>query len=198
MKRRNFLGLTAISPLAFTHAAAREESLPLTKTPPDAEGPFYPRGDRSQDSDDLLRDMKAPLGETVRFAGRVVDTQAQPKEGLTIDMWHADPEGRYKHPYDGSKGERLDDFAYWGKAATDANGQFSFRTYIPGGYGGRPAHIHYIVWDGGRRLLTSQVYFRGFEERGGAVIQSTRHDLRKAELFRANATDFATDFRVVI
>jgi len=88
--------------------------------------------------------------------------------------------------------------AYWGKAVTDANGQFSFRTYVPGTYGGRPSHIHYIVWRGDKRLLTSQVYFKGFDAGSGAALPSARHDLREARLIRANATDFATDFRVVV
>ena len=199
MKRRKFLGLTglALGPLALG-ASASAETLPLPKTPRDAEGPFYPKGDRSNDGENLLRDMTTQKGETLRFAGRVVDTQAKPQSGLVIDIWHTDPNGAYKHPYDGSPGERLDDFAYWGKAITDANGQFSFRTYVPGVYTGRPSHIHYIVWKEGKRLLTSQVYFKGFDEGTGAIIQSARHDLRQARLMRADATDFATDFRVVI
>ena len=203
--RRHFLktsGLT-LGALAVPNVSFASEALPLTKTPPDAEGPFYPVGDRSQDNEDLLRNMSTTHGETLRFAGRVVDVQGQPQAGLIIDMWHTDPEGRYKHPYDRPSGDsssdaRFDDFAYWGKATTNADGQFSFRTYVPGTYGGRPSHIHYIVWKDDKRLLTSQVYFMGFEERSGAVIESARHDLRKTKLLRANATDFATDFRVVV
>jgi len=197
IKRREFLGLTglAFGPFALG-AATKDEHLPLTKTPADAEGPFYPVEDRSKDSDNLLLDLTKPHGETLRFGGRVVDRQAKPQSGLIIDIWHTDPEGRYKHPYDGSPGKRHDDFAYWGKATTNADGQFSFHTYVPGTYGGRPSHIHYIVWKGKTRLLTSQVYFKGFDERSGAAIQNARHDLRQARLMRANATDFATDFRV--
>ena len=203
--RRYFLKASgfALGALAAPKVSLADESLPLTKTPPDAEGPFYPVGDRSHDSENLLRNLATPHGETLRFAGRVVDVQGQPQEGLIIDIWHTDPDGRYKHPHDRPSGDRssdrrFDDFAYWGKATTDADGAFSFRTYVPGTYGGRPSHIHYIVWKGGKRLLTSQVYFRGFEERSGAVIESARHDLRKTKLFLANATDFATDFRVVV
>ena len=196
--RRNFLRLSAVSPLILGHAAALEETLPLTRTPRDAEGPFYPKGDRSNDSENLLADMSAPRGKTLRFRGRVVNTQAEAIGGLLVDMWQADPMGRYKHPYDSSPGERLDDFAYWGKAETNAQGDFSFMTYIPGGYGGRPAHLHYIVWKDSKRLLTSQVYFRGLKQGSGAAIKSERHILRKAELVRADATDYAIDFRIVI
>ncbi len=198
IQRRKFLALTGLGLTAPVMAKAQSASLPLTPTPRDAEGPFYPRGDRSNDTEDLLRDMTVQRGETLRFAGQVLSTQGEPRAGLIMDIWHTDPEGRYDHPWDSSPGERYEDFAYWGKAFTNADGQFSFRTYIPGTYGGRPAHIHYIVWDGGQRLLTSQVYFKGFEARSGGAIKSSRHDLRKAELMRADATDFATNFRVVI
>lgn len=197
--RRHFLKGSGVALGAVAACPAwAEESLPLRKTPPDAEGPFYPTGDRSQDNEDLLRNMSTPRGATLRFSGRVVDVQSQPQEGLIIDIWHADTQGRYKHPDDRSSGARFEDFAYWGKVKTNSDGTFSFRTYVPGTYGGRPSHIHYIVWKGDKRLLTSQVYFRGFEERSGAAIESERHDLRKAKLVRANATDFATDFRVVV
>ncbi len=198
--RRKFLkgSAFALAASAAKPVWAEGEVLPLTKTPRDAEGPFYPMGDRSNDSDDLLRHMTTQRGETLKFNGRIVDTQNQPLAGLVVDIWHTDPGGGYKHPYDGTPGERFDDFAYWGKAITNADGQFSFRTYVPGTYGGRPSHIHYIVWEGDTRRLTSQVYFKGFDKAGGAIIASEHHDLRETRLYRANATDFATDFRVVV
>lgn len=198
MKRRNFLGLTGLAFSPFATAAVQQEVRSLTKTPRDAEGPFYPRGDRSNDTSDLLRDMTTPRGETLNLQGQIVNTQAQPQANLIMDIWQTDPEGRYKHPYDSSVGDRHTDFAYWGKAVTDSQGQFTFRTYVPGDYGGRPAHIHYIVWQGRKRLLTSQIYFKGFAERSGPVVKSGRPDLRKAELLRADATDFAIDFRIVV
>ena len=175
-----------------------EETLPLTKTPPDAEGPFYPKGERSQDTANLLRHMTEVHGETLQFTGAIVDVQGQPLSGLTVDMWQADPMGRYDHPFDRKEGERYAGFAYWGKAVSDAAGRFEFNTYVPGDYGFRPAHIHYIIWEGDKKRLTSQIYFKGFDTRGGAIIANPRHDLREARLRRGDTTDFKTDFRVVI
>lgn len=179
-------------------AWAGSESLPLAKTPRDAEGPFYPKGDRSQDTADLLRNMKTPRGETLQLTGRVLDVQGRVLPSLTIDMWQADTQGRYDHPSDRRGSEPFADFAYWGKAVTDEAGGFAFRTYVPGDYGFRPAHIHYIIWEGDKKRLTSQIYFKGFETRGGAIIDNARHDLREARLAKGDTTDFKTEFRVVI
>ena len=179
-------------------AWAGSESLPLAKTPRDAEGPFYPTGDRSNDTADLLRNMKTPRGETLQLTGRVLDVQGRVLPGLTIDMWQADTQGRYDHPSDRRGSEPFADFAYWGKAVTDEAGGFAFRTYVPGEYGGRPSHIHYIIWEGDKKRLTSQIYFKGFDPRGGAIIANARHDLREARLTKGETTDVKTDFRVVI
>lgn len=170
----------------------------LVRTPRDAEGPFYPVENRDADTPDLLRNMSTPRGKVLHFKGRVVDIETKPQSGLTVDIWHTDPLGQYKHPSDRSTGKRFDDFAYFGKAETDADGAFTFRTYIPGAYGGRPAHIHYIIWDGNERRLTSQIYFKGLDKGTGAVIASDRHDLREATLTLASNGDYETDFRVVI
>lgn len=198
MKRRDILktGLIGTS-LSLTNTALGAPTK-LPKTPRDAEGPFYPRANRDNDTPDLLRDMTTPRGKILHFAGHVMDTDGVPKSGRIVDMWHTDPQGRYLHPYDSTPGERFDDFAYFGKAETDAKGAFKFRTYIPGGYGGRPAHIHYIIWNGEKRELTSQIYFRGLAEGTGAIIKSTRHDLRKTDLTERSDGSFDIDFRVVI
>ena len=177
---------------------AETETLPLIQTPPDAEGPFYPKGNRANDTPDLLRNVQAAESETLQFMGVVVDVQALPLSGLIVDIWQADPQGRYNHPFDRRESERFPDFAYWGKAVTDTDGRFAFKTYVPGEYGGRPSHIHYIIWEGDKKRLTSQVYFKGFDPRGGAIIANARHDLRETRLTKGDSTDFKTDFRVVI
>ncbi|MCH7833763.1 MAG: hypothetical protein IH911_01590, partial [Proteobacteria bacterium] len=41
----------------------------------------------------------------------------------------------------------------------DDEGGFEFRTYVPGAYNPRPAHIHFKIWEDRRLLLTSQAYF---------------------------------------
>ncbi len=199
MKRRTLLktaGLGAGTLFFSTRTFA--ENLPLVKTPRDAEGPFYPVSPPTNNTPDLLLGMKTARGKILNLKGQVLGADGRPRKGLVLDIWQADPQGRYQHPGDHTKGDRFNDFAYSGKTATGMDGRFSFRTYIPGAYGGRPVHIHYKIWQAKVRLLTSQIYFKGLPKGGGPIIQSVRHDLRTAVLVAQNNGEFETDFRIVV
>jgi catechol 1,2-dioxygenase len=70
-----------------------------------------------------------------------------------LDVWQADAAGRY---HDEREAYRLR-----GQILTDGRGQYQIDTIRPGGYGGRPAHIHFTVGAPGHEPLTTQLYFRG-------------------------------------
>jgi protocatechuate 3,4-dioxygenase beta subunit len=157
MKRRRFVQTSVAAGLAASplgRVLGEEELLP--RTPSDFEGPYYPVGPRNRSNDLVLAE---PREKVLHLRGRVVDVRGNPLHAALVDIWHTDPLGRYRHPRDRSAGERWDDFLYWGEATTDADGRFSFRTYVPGAYEPRPAHIHYKVWEDRTELLTSQIYF---------------------------------------
>ncbi|MYJ75407.1 MAG: hypothetical protein F4089_10060 [Gammaproteobacteria bacterium] len=133
------------------------------KTPRDFTGPFYPRGPRNRTSDLIVGE---PQADVLQLTGRVLAPNGSPHAGVLVDIWQADPNGRYKHPRDRGQDRLMDEFLYWGESSTAAEGRFQFRTYVPGRYAARPAqHIHYKVWREGEELLTSQIYF---VELGGA------------------------------
>lgn len=158
MRRRRFLKTTAAAGLAASPlAAVFANDGRLKKTPADFEGPFYPLGPR-QRVNDLITGR--PRETVLNIEGRVVDEDGEPLAGVVVDIWQTDPLGRYRHPRDPNTGDRWPDFLYWAETPTDADGGFRFRTYVPGAYGSRPAHIHYKIWRDRRRLLTSQMYFR--------------------------------------
>ncbi len=149
------------------------------KTPRDFTGPFYPVDPRNR-TNDLI--AGTPRSEVLHLSGRVLAPNGAPFESALVDIWQADPEGRYKHPRDRGQDRLLEEFLYSGEAATDARGEFAFRTYVPGRYGSRPAqHIHYKVWVQGREVLTSQIYFdelggdRGFARSSEAAALQTVH-----------------------
>ena len=163
MKRRRFLLNTAAAGLAASPlGSVLADDGSLQPTPRDYEGPYYPVGPRHR-ANDLITGR--PRDTVLEFGGRVVDVHGAPLAGVIVDIWHTDPLGRYDHPRDTSPGDRWPDFLYWADTPTDDDGTFRFRTYVPGAYGRRPAHIHYKIWRDRRRLLTSQMYFR---ELGGA------------------------------
>ena len=163
MKRREFVRtsmMASVAAMPLTRALAADETLP--PTPRDYEGPYYPVGDRNRTNDLIGGEARQ---QVLMFRGRVVDTDGRPLARALVDVWQADPLGRYKHPSDRTPGDRWDEFLYWGETFTNVEGNFEFRTYLPGDYGNRPAHIHFKVWKDRQRLLTSQLYF---EQTGGA------------------------------
>ena len=186
---RSVVSAGVLSGLAVAGAAERP------KTPRDYTGPFYPRGPRIGATDLIVGE---PRAEVLHLSGRVLATDGRPRSGVLVDIWHADPNGRYKHPRDGGQDRLMDGFLYWGEATTDADARFRFRTYVPGRYAARPAqHIHYKVWQGARELLTSQMYFA---ELGGArgLARSAKAALQTVSLERAEDGSAAAVIEIVI
>lgn len=71
-----------------------------------------------------------------------VDKGCVPYENAQIDIWHCNPEGVYSDiAAESTTGEQ------WlrGYQLTDAKGQVTFNTVIPGWYQGRTTHIHLRV-----------------------------------------------------
>ncbi len=193
MNRRSVLGsVVSIGVLSRVPAAVAAER---RKTPRDFTGPFYPRGPRIGATDLIVGE---PRAEVLHLSGRVLATDGSPRSGVLVDIWHADPNGRYKHPRHGGQDRLMDGFLYWGEATTDADARFRFRTYVPGRYEARPAqHIHYKVWQGERELLTSQMYFA---ELGGArgLSRSAKAALQTVSLERIGDGSAAAAIEIVI
>jgi protocatechuate 3,4-dioxygenase alpha subunit len=82
-----------------------------------------------------------------------------------VEAWQADPTGYYRHPSDDTEGAIDTDFRGFGRAYTDAEGEFQFLTLKPGPVPGRAEavqapHITLLVFARGLldRLVT-RVYF---------------------------------------
>ena len=195
MKRRQLLKSALYMGLAST-AAGRTlaAQTPLARTPRDYEGPYYPVGDRHRTNDLVVGE---PRDQVLYFRGRVVDIHGKPIVGGLVDIWQADSKGRYKHPRDKTAGERWDEFLYWAETPTDANGEFEFRTYLPGAYARRPAHIHYKVWRKRQHLLTSQVYFKQTGGTRGASRNASKADLQTVALISAGE-DLSCSLQIVV
>jgi len=180
MKRRKFLQSTAAAGLSASPLGrALRADEPLTLTPQDYEGPYYPVGAPNHTNELIIGE---PQAQVLTLRGQVVDVHGNPYKGALVDIWHTDPLGRYKHPRDSSAGKRWDSFLYWGEALVDDGGHFEFRTYIPGAYGRRPAHIHYKVWQRKKLRLTSQIYFKELGGTRGASRSPSLGDLQIVSL----------------
>jgi protocatechuate 3,4-dioxygenase beta subunit len=197
MRRRTFLRGAVLSGVGALTTPSYGAELP--RTPADYEGPYYPVGPRHENNVLVQSDAGRGkfAGHYLRFAGEVVRTDGRPVGDARVDIWHTDPEGRYRHPRDRSKGQRHADFGYYGLTPVDERGAFEFFTLVPGGYGIRPAHIHYKIWQADEELLTSQIYFR---QRGGTQGKSRSRSgqVQVVDLVEAMDTDFEIFYRIVV
>lgn len=158
-KRRSLLTAAALLPLTPVANA-------LGLTPSAMEGPFYPTGNmRFDDVDnDLVKvegAVKTAGGEIIQLNGQLLDTDGDPIKGAFVEIWQCDATGRYLHTSDRRAEPRDGGFQGFGRAQTDDEGRFTFRTIKPVPYPGRTPHIHVKVIDQGFELLTSQLYLDG-------------------------------------
>lgn len=93
-------------------------------------GPFFREGLTRPAWADLTRE--GARGEPVRIEGTLRDGSGAPVPDALLEIWQADERGRYAHPEDAAPvaGERL--FRGFGRACTDPDGRYWFRTVVPG------------------------------------------------------------------
>jgi len=128
------------------------------------EGPFYPDKLPLDTDNDLLvlNDSITPaVGEITHLSGKVTDLQGKPLRNATVEIWQVDSNGAYLHSRDERKDKRDQNFQSYGRFLTDSEGRYYFRTVKPVPYPGRTPHIHVIVSQKGKRLLTTQCYIKG-------------------------------------
>ncbi|HVL37346.1 MAG TPA: protocatechuate 3,4-dioxygenase subunit alpha [Burkholderiales bacterium] len=141
----------------------------MTRLPPTAEmtlGPFFPPEFTANANDLTETAGRRARGEVVEIVGRVFEVGGRPLHNLVLEIWQADADGRYDNP----------EFLGWGRAATDAQGAYRFRTIRPGRVAERAPHINFLVlYSGLMRQLQTVMYF---DEAADPVLQAVRHPQR--------------------
>ncbi len=113
-------------------------------------GPFFPR-EFGQGASDLTTLEGRPVeGEAIEITGRVTQGDGAPLDNAIVEIWQASAKGRFDDP----------GFFGWGRAATDADGTYRFRTILPGAPRGRARHVNFIVlFSGLMRHLQTVMFF---------------------------------------
>ena len=206
MLRRELLTKTLLSTLSlalFTKvfgktALARSSACQPGATPEQTSGPFYPVDHLPHDIIDTDADLitreghtKNAVGEIVLVIGSVKTQNCTPVAGALVEIWQACATGKYNHADDPNPAPLDPHFQYWGKAVTDANGFYRFRTIIPGAYPAtddwdRPPHIHFKVSCGGYAELITQMYFKN--------NPLNEHDLILQSLTKAEQNQLVVEF----
>ena len=212
LHRRRFLRQAMLGSAAFftVRGAFAEE---LVRTPRQTEGPYYPdKLPLDTDNDLLILDdgLTPAMGEITHLTGRILNSSGAPVRNATVEIWQCDQNGNYLHsrgenPQD--KGKRDSNFQGYGRFLTASTGEYYFRTIKPVPYPGRTPHIHVIVKQGVKRLLTTQCYIKGHEmnERDG-VLRGLQRDPKALAsvmvdfqpLKESNAGELSARFDVVL
>ena len=175
LHRRGLIGGLGVGLVGFAAPAilrAQETRRPVTAS--QAEGPFYPYDDKPTDQDaDLVRvtgvDAQAQ-GEVTHVTGVVWGPSGRPRAGALVEIWQCDHTDRTRDA----------GFQGYGKAITDAQGAFRFRTIKPVSYAAvldgeqiwRAPHIHAAVSTRGVRRLTTQLYVAGAPQNDADILLS--------------------------
>ena len=136
-------------------------------------GPVFGHAMLGELDADLIHNFARPgesaIGERIIVHGRVLDERGRPVPGVLLEFWQANAGGRYRHKKETYLAAIDPNFGGCGRAITDDEGHYAFRTVRPGAYpwpngvnDWRPAHIHFSVFGHGfaQRLIT-QMYFEG-------------------------------------
>jgi catechol 1,2-dioxygenase len=109
-------------------------------------------------------------GSQVHIVGQVYSVDLKPIAGAVVNVWVADPSGRYDNQDD--EGNPLSipqsQMVYRGMMVADQDGSYAFDVLRPGNYFNdgpgpdalwRPAHIHVQITAPGYADLVTQLYF---------------------------------------
>lgn len=137
----------------------------LWPTPALLLGPYYPLQPVSDASAVLWRGGRLPAGaRMLRLNGRVQSLGGVAVPAADVELWHADPAGRYRHPSAPEQSQVLDGFTGYGRTRTGDDGSFVFDTLLPAGYEDgnvrRTPHLHLQITGRFDRLVT-QLFLAG-------------------------------------
>lgn len=166
MKRRDFiikgsLFAFAVSTINYSCLTSKETSEITTgdncdPTTKDILGPFFRAGAPLRNNVRAKNDQRNLL--TIKGQLMLNDCKT-PIKNTVIDFWQANNKGEYDN--------ETSDFNYRAKVKTDENGNYEYKTIIPGKYLNgnqfRPSHIHIRVNGENTHELISQIYFQGDE-----------------------------------
>ena len=143
-------------------------------------GPFFPR-EFAQGANDLA----SASANAIEITGRVTELDGKPLDNLVLEIWQADAAGRLDNP----------DFPGWGRAATDAKGEYRFRTMRPGALPGRAAHINFLVlYSGLMRQLQTTLFFEAARDPVLDAVEASRRNLLVAQ--RVSEKSYRFDIRL--
>jgi protocatechuate 3,4-dioxygenase, alpha subunit len=100
------------------------------QSPSQTVGPFFSIGMIRGGENILTADRTK--GQRIIISGQVTDGDGQPIPDAVIEIWQADAQGHFNHPSDANHAKADPAFLGFGRAATNAEGGYWFKTIKPG------------------------------------------------------------------
>ncbi|MDK3021104.1 protocatechuate 3,4-dioxygenase subunit alpha [Cupriavidus taiwanensis] len=128
-------------------------------------GPYLHIGLSGLNCADLTADAPELAGQRIVIEGRVTDGLGAPVPDGMVEIWQANPAGRYRHPEDTRELPLVPGFTGFGRVPTAEDGSFRFVTVKPGavpGEDGKPQAPHIVVsvfMRGLLRHVATRMYF---------------------------------------
>ena len=147
-------------------------------------GPFFPPRYVDAGANDLTQCAgRTAKGEAIGISGCVRQEDGAPLDNLVLEIWQPDANGIYRHPADPRHREADADFFGWGRAATDKEGRYSFRTIRPGAPRERAPHVNVmLMFSGLMRILKTTLFFPGEQSNDKDPVYRAVPEARRALL----------------
>jgi protocatechuate 3,4-dioxygenase alpha subunit len=143
-------------------------------------GPFFPR-----EFGEGANDLAAGAANPIEITGRVTELDGKPLDNVILEIWQADAAGRFDNP----------DFPGWGRAASDARGEYRFRTIRPGAAPGRAPHVNFLIlYSGLMRQLQTAMFFENSDDPVLRAVDASRRALLVAK--KTTSTSYRFDIRL--
>lgn len=133
-------------------------------------------------------------GDVIEIVGQVLDGAGEPLADALVEIWQADPSGRYCV-------DRSEGFIGFGRAATSDDGRFHFRTLKPGPVED-PDHPqqapHIAIGVSGRGLLkrlVTRLYFDGEAANATDPVLALVPPVRRATLLATRSGEASATWR---
>lgn len=160
-------------------------------------GPFFP-GSFVTGCEDLTSFQgKQARGQHILLTGRVFEEGSRPILNAVLEIWQPDANGVFRHPLDPRFHDADPGFFGWGRARSDADGRYSFRTVLPGasqidGTGQlRCPHLNLMVLAIGltRRLVTTVFFGENPESVRDPVLDCVADPTARSRMFAMREKD---------
>ncbi|MGB1252279.1 MAG: protocatechuate 3,4-dioxygenase subunit alpha [Candidatus Promineifilaceae bacterium] len=160
-------------------------------------GPFFSIGMTYGELNQMVQDDT--VGQRIYLRGRVFDGDGQGVNDAIVEIWQADANGIYNHPLDRQQADADGAFFGHGRAATDAVGNYWFKTIKPGSVDGMSPHLAVRVLMRGLLLhVVTRFYFSDEDNSADPILSAVSAERRHTLIAQRDDSEGTPIYRLDI